>query len=538
MKVTVTMQSGSKNAWPADALTWTSSDTSIATVDSSGLVRAASPGSVSITAVAKQATMLSASSAICAVSTPTDATAQTAARLGAYYFDGWAGPLTGFHFNGLVNGPFTDRKPLSGWQDNNACVIEQQLAYARSFGFEFFVYLWYYQDEALWGEPLNSALEITHSLPNRRGMKYAIMYTGGPAHNFLGPNEWPSAVDEWVSYFTDPDYLKIDGRPLFMVLQTDAVREPFGTSSALANAYSALRSAAKAKGLPDVYIVGGIPVPSYSSGSFADLASLKNDGYDALSLYNYPYTVNSFDGMLPFSDLADAGKWIWTNSAQKSVLPFIPVAMDGWDPRPWDERAPTNEMMYFARTPNDVSAHALDAITWAERNPRMRVEPSPTPPMVILEAWNEIGEGSYILPTVGDHTAYGDAIANMLTLLPTQQRTALKIDETGAASAPRLASVTFKDATANPIAGVTLPVFATAMSGPGFYGDYSLSDVVPAGAVGTIVGYRVNTETTTTGTSDFALYSMSYKEPDGAEFRFLRRISWVVFMGSGRVGGQ
>jgi Big-like domain-containing protein len=131
MKVTVTMQSGSKNDWPADALTWTSSDTSIATVDSSGMVRAAFPGSASITAVAKQATTLSARSAICAVAASTNATAQTAARLGAYYFDGWAGPLDSYHLVQLVNSPYQDRQPLSGWRDDNQCAVEQQLAWSR-----------------------------------------------------------------------------------------------------------------------------------------------------------------------------------------------------------------------------------------------------------------------------------------------------------------------------------------------------------------------------------------------------------------------
>jgi hypothetical protein len=35
--------------------------------------------------------------------------------------------------------------------------------------------------------------------------------------------------------------------------------------------------------------------------------------------------------------------------------------------------------------------------------------------MVLIEAWNEIGEGSHILPTVGDGTTYGDVLAGMLT---------------------------------------------------------------------------------------------------------------------------
>ncbi len=41
------------------------------------------------------------------------------ARVGAIYFDGWACPLSNFHFKGLLSGPFAARKPLNGWRDNS-----------------------------------------------------------------------------------------------------------------------------------------------------------------------------------------------------------------------------------------------------------------------------------------------------------------------------------------------------------------------------------------------------------------------------------
>jgi hypothetical protein len=80
----------------------------------------------------------------CVIATAGPASVQTGARLGAYYFDGWAGPLTNFHFMGMPNGPYQNRQPLSGWQDNNNCAVEQQLAWAHSFGIDFFVFDWYF----------------------------------------------------------------------------------------------------------------------------------------------------------------------------------------------------------------------------------------------------------------------------------------------------------------------------------------------------------------------------------------------------------
>src|SRR5215475_680287 len=42
----------------------------------------------------------------CELASPTPASSQDRARLGAYYFDGWAGQLSNFHFDGLRDGGF------------------------------------------------------------------------------------------------------------------------------------------------------------------------------------------------------------------------------------------------------------------------------------------------------------------------------------------------------------------------------------------------------------------------------------------------
>jgi len=53
-------------------------------------------------------------------------------------------------------------------------------------------------------------------------------------------------------------------------------------------------------------------------------------------------------------------------------------------------------------------------ITSAASNPPLRPEPAPIPPLVLIEAWNELGANGFLVPTVGDGTSYGDALAAML----------------------------------------------------------------------------------------------------------------------------
>jgi Glycosyltransferase WbsX len=355
----------------------------------------------------------------CVIPSPAPASTQTRARLGAYYFDGWSGPLTNFHFQGLPLGPYQGRQPLSGWQDSSPCSVEQQLAMAHNFGFDFFVFDWYFNPVVNDpGENLNSALQITHALPDRHGMQFAILYVDGDPF-VVDAGDWTAAVNEWVGYMTDPQYVRVNGEPVFFVIDLGGMREAFGSSAGVASAFAQLRQAAQAQGLSGVYIVGGFGTPDGTMGQQSlgnEFAIAGQDGYDAVALYNYPFAPPAVNGMLPFSTLAEAGQWTWNQAQLQCPVPFIPTAMAGWDPRPWMEIEPiTADLMWYSRTPQDVAGFVGAAITWTTSNPQLRPEPSPTPPLVLIEAWNEFGEGSHMLPTIEDGTSYGDAIAAMLT---------------------------------------------------------------------------------------------------------------------------
>jgi hypothetical protein len=147
-----------------------------------GEVAAPGPDDVSVVDTGRSSNALSFA-VPCVIPPPGGSSQQTRARVGAYYFDGWSGPLTNFHFDGLPLGPYQDRQPLSGWQDNSECAVEQQLAVAHNFGIDFFLFDWYVSSDP--GEDLNSALDITHQLADRHGMQYAILYVNSPSVSLL-----------------------------------------------------------------------------------------------------------------------------------------------------------------------------------------------------------------------------------------------------------------------------------------------------------------------------------------------------------------
>lgn len=456
----------------------------------------------------------------CVIASAGPATAQTSARLGAYYFDGWTGPLTNFHFNGLLNGPYQDREPLSGWLDSNNCAVEQQLAWAHSFGIDFFVFDWYFNTAVNEpGDDLNSALKITHALPNRHGMQYAILYVNSPPF-VIGPSDWAGAINEWLGYMSDPAYMQVNGKPLLYIIDMGQMRQAFGSPTAVSGALNQLRTAAQAHGLAGVYIVGGFGGPDGASpqgGQIQDLTLAFVDGYDAVSMYNYPYAPPPINGMLPFSSLSSAGKSIWSQGALKSPVPFIPVAVTGWDPRPWNEREYfTNDLVWYSRSPQDVTTFVSDAITWAESNPQLRPEASPAAPIVLMEAWNELGEGGYITPTVGDTTSYGDALGAMLATPATLTRAILTLNDSGPADPNRTASGKLTDASGVPISGATITLSDTPASGA--FAQYQLAGQPPGAATQAVVGFRVNMEGAGPEPSNFSVYQASYIQPsDGVE---------------------
>src|SRR5262249_10168787 len=118
-------------------------------------------------------------------------------------------------------------------------------------------------------------------------------------------------------------------------------------------------------------------------------------------------------GSRPYSELTTAVQDEWRRFAQVSPFPWIPSVTDGWDPRPWDER-PFGYLFWFTRTPAKVAAFVQDAIAWLRDNPSMRVGAASAPPLVLIEAWNELGEGSFVIPTEQDRYGYGRALASML----------------------------------------------------------------------------------------------------------------------------
>ena len=348
--------------------------------------------------------------------------AAPSARVGAFYFDGWAGDVSGFHFDGLAHpgplGYFPGRRPLSGWRDNTPQSLEAQLRWAHADGISFFVFDWYSD-----ADPSNVVLNTAHdnylALPNHEGVGYSLVYVN-QAPFVVPPSLWASVAERWVTNdFLNPNYVRIAGKPLLVILDAALFTSQMGGASGVNAALETLQATARDHGLPGVFVVDGHQEPAeYTQDCFLNCSydgDLLAQRWDALSKYTFNQDVKPRDGAIPYSELATAQQAIWQRYAQQSTFRFIPSVPAGWDERSSNElvrdSSGTPRLFWFTRTPDEVGRLLRDAVSWVNANPGMRVEPAPAPPVVLIEAWNELQEGAYVVPTGEDGYAYGQAIA-------------------------------------------------------------------------------------------------------------------------------
>ncbi len=328
--------------------------------------------------------------------------------LGIYYFDGWADPTSAnFHMHGLT-GQFAAREPLSGWYDNSARLVHQQIVWAHRALLNFFVFDWYdtSSDANSSDKTLNSALGYFIKDEHKLGMKYALLYVNNGSFS-IAPSKWKAQCRAWVhDFFVDRNYQTIDGMPLIVVFSAEDMDKTWSTPQGVAGAWSTLQSEAKKAGLPGVFVACcALPGPQYG---WSDISRLAKEGYSGFTGYNYPGMSGTLKGENAYAIIQQGSISIFNDFTKGSTLPYIPVVMTGWDPRPWKETD-----FWYKRSPQQLAQLVTSTLDWWLASPGVR--PVANTPVILLEAWNELGEGSFIVPTKGDGYSYSTALRSAVT---------------------------------------------------------------------------------------------------------------------------
>lgn len=357
------------------------------------------------------------------------ACAEVKPMVGVYYFPGWyrayrnpAGETS--EWRTAIMKAAVPRASCGFYNDADPRLWGYYIPWMATHGIDFIAFDWYYNAGQ---EYLYESLDRGFLQAERANdVKFCIHWCNHGGGWWLKPlDQGKAAVLEMTDllcarYFHRPNYLRIDGRPVFMIYDINQFMG-FGGVDAAKDALAAMRQRAKEKGFPGVYLVA-----VYASSSPEYIAMLRDLGFDAFTAYTYCWmrtpTVQSDTEAIPYPDLASMiPNFVYPNLQRigtKAGIPYWPAAFPGWDDRP---RAGVEKAFINTDSnPEDFAKMLKGALA----------NTNAASPVVMVEAWNEWGEGACIEPSKQHGFGFLRAMAEVLgkkspnETLPTAQEIA------------------------------------------------------------------------------------------------------------------
>ncbi len=321
-------------------------------------------------------------------------------KLGAYYFAGWSGKSSmddgqpghewakgmPTHVSKKLTTEFSGRMPVWGWRDDAPGIMEKQIDLASGHGISYFAFCWYWKDNkgpinvpAIESDPKHNAMKQFIGAKNNKKMEFCLLVANHAGSEILGEAAWRQAADYWITLFKNPRYLRQEGKPLIIIFSPKDVN--------LAGlAY--LQEAARKAGFP------GVAVTCCSNGKPEDGFALKTH-YGIHGGYGKPSEEHDFQ------EIVDDCLKTWKGSPQQ---PYIPLLTVGWDRRPWE--APDGlgkdgalvSWYFTGRTPQKLKNFMEKLVEWMNDHPDQITKDR----LALLCAWNEMGEGSWVVPCKED----------------------------------------------------------------------------------------------------------------------------------------
>jgi len=324
--------------------------------------------------------------------------------------------------NPRFEGHYQPRQPLWGYElDNDPKVVEKWIDAATGHGVNVFVYDWYWYEG---GPYLESALNDGFlKARNNEKMQFYIMWANHDVrynywnyHRYKDNTEilWNAKVD-WKNYqiivdriinqyFKRPNYLKINGEPVFSVFSVDKLVESFGNSEAEARkALDYFRDEVKKAGFPGLHIQwnqgGGSVMSEEQAANFK--ASVKTMGFNSVAMYNMGGTTEDY--------LIYGANSVKIREQMDSVLdvPVFPCVSIGWDDTPRFPAKGIRDVVHYNNTPQSFATLLSKAKKYADSHPEQ-------PKIITINAWNEWVEGSYLLPDMLNGFGYLEAVKEVI----------------------------------------------------------------------------------------------------------------------------
>ncbi len=306
--------------------------------------------------------------------------------------------------------PFEDRQPLLGWYDEgDPEVTDWEIKWALDHGLSFFMVCWYRQRDNF-NQPVQPALGhwLHEGLPNSRygdQIQFAIIWEN-QNKKFDGTADEEDLLSHllpyWIeNYFRRPNYLTFNGKPVLAVYDVKKFVSDLGGEKRAADMIEKIRAACRKAGFEGISILG-----HYCWGTAAELGEqarqVQRIGMDCSWSYHWPTFAHVFgpDQRSPGGgEITSAQKKLWQQQLQPNIL----TLSMGWDSEPWGF---SYSKMQWRLTPLEFKQLCREAKSVIE----MRSSGGPESRLILIDNWNEFGEGHYIMPAKGYGFGYLDAI--------------------------------------------------------------------------------------------------------------------------------
>ncbi|MDX9881894.1 MAG: glycoside hydrolase family 99-like domain-containing protein [Prolixibacteraceae bacterium] len=326
--------------------------------------------------------------------------------------------------NPRFEGHYQPRIPLWGYKmDDDPKAWEQKIEAATSHGINTFIFDWYWYD----GKPfLEEAInEGFLGATNNGKANFYIMWAnhdvpGNMWNHYRYKTDsliWRGEVD-WENYkivveriirqyFKKANYFKINGKPVFSIFSTTDLINSFNGISETRKALDYFREEVKKAGFPGLHIqlIGWGKDGNPYFGRTTHLKGMGvNDIISALdinSVTTYNWTGSGInEDYIRWGENAMSLQTRWDSAL---TIPYFPNVSVGWDNTPRYPKLGKESVVHYHNTPESFAAYLQRAKEYADNHPGQ-------PRLVIINAWNEWVEGSYLEPDMLNGYGYLEAV--------------------------------------------------------------------------------------------------------------------------------
>jgi hypothetical protein len=294
-----------------------------------------------------------------------------------------------------------ERTPALGfYAQENPEVSDWETKWAVEHGIDFFIYCWYRTRQ---GGPVTTMFSsaIHDGLFKSKyadRIKFTIMWEN-QARGKAGVADEPDLMNHllpfWIEhYFKHPSYLKVDGQPVLFIYRPEFLVQDLGGADQVNRALARMRQACREAGFAGLYILG-----EYRGLDPNHLKLMKRLGLD----YTFAYCWYIPDSPAPSKAIQAQMDSIRKTQAL-SVLPQVVTVSQAWSG--WQD-----EGSIWKIPPPDFESLLRKASQFIGTLPASELGHR----MLLLDNWNEWGEGHYLAPYREFGFGYLDAVRTVFT---------------------------------------------------------------------------------------------------------------------------